>query len=890
MVNEAEKSNLWRRAFSPQGSSHEKARERLRGSLERMREQVAALITTIPADCRELTVHDVTHLDALWEIASVIAGEEFDINPAEAFVLGGAILLHDAGLSAAAYPGGLEQIKKTSTWQDVASAMLRQFDVEPTPESIQAPPSELLDQIKFEVLRELHAQQAERLATSAWPHPGGGQFYLLDDTELRDSFGAAIGRVAHSHHWSVERVATTLLDHVGSGTVLPFEWSLSERKVACVLRCADAGHIDRRRAPTILFAAMQPRGMSRAHWGAQNKINKPTVNGSTLIYSAGQSFKPEDAASWWLAYDLVRLVDKEIRATNALLEELKFTPLLVQRVLGADNPREFSTYVRPEGWRPIDAEIRVSDPVHLAQMLGGHHLYGKDYTVPIRELLQNCADAIRARRALEGRPSSWGKIHVCIESVPGEPDACWLHVDDDGIGMSERVLSGPLVDFGKSIWNSSLLREEFPGLQAKNVQTIGKFGIGFFSVFELGSCVRVVSRQFSAALSDAKVLEFQSLTRRPLIRAAEPSELPQDYSTRISVKIEDRSKTFPNFTIVSIHRGEERNKSLESVLRRMVAMLDVSVEYTNNIDGTNFVHSADIYGVSPESFLGGLMPDIAQEPAGRQRAYFELLAPLEGENGAKHGRAALLMIPASRRRRVLSGKGFVSVGGIVYQSGAGMPVPYIGVVEGQTEEAARRSAQSMVPREVLGLWATRQARLIDPAKFSKDELMTAAHSVILAGGDPGSLPYCFRQNSLVDYRAAVAAIYACREIKVALLLSDFDTEIHSDFDSEISVLSYSELTHEFFDTPMRPEVFVLAESETNIVSQELANSLKQVARAEISLADLSLEPDGSLSVFLDAVSTAWNCEPDLTFEMAQIFDADLYSPQEPGLVLSLKAN
>jgi hypothetical protein len=400
-----------------------------------MRDNVATLITTIPADCKDLTVHDVTHLDALWEMASLIAGPKYALNPAEAFVLGGAILLHDAGLSAAAFRRGLDEIKQTQEWQDLAAAVLRQQDIEPTPKAIQSPPAEVLGQIKFAVLRDLHAQQAERMSSVAWSVPNGEHIYLLDDTELRQAFGGAIGRVAHSHHWDIERVAETLLDNIGAGTVLPADWCVSERKVACLLRCADAAHIDRRRAPTILYAAIRPSGVSDVHWGAQNKINKPAVDGSTLIYSAGQPFKSPDAVSWWLAYDLVRLVDKEIRASNALLEELQFAPFRVQRVLGAESPRALSIHIRPDGWRPIDAEVRVSDPVHLAQTLGGRHLYGQDVLVPFRELLQNSADAIRARRELEERPKSWGNIRVTVEAVPDEPNSCWLHVDDNGIGI-----------------------------------------------------------------------------------------------------------------------------------------------------------------------------------------------------------------------------------------------------------------------------------------------------------------------------------------------------------------------------------------------------------------------------------------------------------------------
>src|SRR3546814_20791640 len=54
-----------------------------------------------------MTVHDVTHLDALWDTASLVADGAVTVNPAEAFVLGARILLHDAAMSLGAYPNGL---------------------------------------------------------------------------------------------------------------------------------------------------------------------------------------------------------------------------------------------------------------------------------------------------------------------------------------------------------------------------------------------------------------------------------------------------------------------------------------------------------------------------------------------------------------------------------------------------------------------------------------------------------------------------------------------------------------------------------------------------------------------------------------------------------------
>ena len=93
--------------------------------------------------------------------------------------------------------------------------------------------------------------------------------------------------------------------------------------------------------------------------------------------------------------------------------------------------------------------------------------------------------------------------------ITNREDGIWLSVEDTGIGMSEAVLTGSLLDFGASFWGSTRMVEEFPGLAAKGMASLGKFGIGFFSVFMLGDHVRVITRRPDRAESDALLLEFQ---------------------------------------------------------------------------------------------------------------------------------------------------------------------------------------------------------------------------------------------------------------------------------------------------------------------------------------------------------------------------------------------
>lgn len=121
---------LWRATLAPQGDGFDAAREILRHSFLSFRARVADLVSTLGSELPNLTVHDITHLDALWRVANEIAGTGYPLNPAEAYVLGGAFLLHDAAHVLAAYPGRLAEIKRTLHWQDFVAQ--RNGGVEPS--------------------------------------------------------------------------------------------------------------------------------------------------------------------------------------------------------------------------------------------------------------------------------------------------------------------------------------------------------------------------------------------------------------------------------------------------------------------------------------------------------------------------------------------------------------------------------------------------------------------------------------------------------------------------------------------------------------------------------------------------------------------------------------
>jgi hypothetical protein len=136
---------LLRQALAPRDPDpHAEPRKRLLDALLQMRERAKMLAGEIHRDLPDYTVHDITHLDALWEMADLIAGPDYPLNPLEAFALGAVFLLHDLGLGLAAWPGGLAELKKGPGWQDALAASVRKhFGRFATREELTSPPPEI---------------------------------------------------------------------------------------------------------------------------------------------------------------------------------------------------------------------------------------------------------------------------------------------------------------------------------------------------------------------------------------------------------------------------------------------------------------------------------------------------------------------------------------------------------------------------------------------------------------------------------------------------------------------------------------------------------------------------------------------------------------------------
>ena len=700
-----QQSPLWKQAFLKQEDGLDTQRNILITAFTDFRKRVSLLIGHIHKDMPSLTVHDITHVDALWWTASEIAGPDYPLNPIEAFVLGGAFLLHDAAHCIAAYPGGIDEIRLLPEWA-CFSAMAKV-----DPDTLNSD-SEQFQFVLFEVLREMHPKKARRMAFLHWSPPGDTTpLYLLSNDELRIAFGDAIGRVAESH-WSAPH-ALEALDQfrVNSPNCLhPAPWTVDILKLAILLRTADAAHIDAQRAPRFLLALVQPGGSSLAHWQFQSRIHEikrdPDESRNDLRVS-GSPFPSEEQDAWWMAYDASRMIDNELRAADRILLDRHRHRLAARSVAFSYSPEAFSRNVPTYGWQPVDTSIKITDIKSMVERFGGEKLYGNNPAAALRELIQNAVDAVHAYRKLGGLSDEEGEIEVAIEDVP---DGHWLSVTDTGIGMSSYVLTEVLLDFGHSLWRSPELRGEWSGLPASGFEAIGQFGIGFFSVFMLGHCVRVVTRRYESKEGENRqwLLEFTAgANKRPILREPIGNERLKRDGTRVSVLISnDKLRELCQKKVQ--WPSEDGMLIFSQVCARQAPAIDINLYFRSSGEARRLaVKANDWQTIEPIELLKRIAPEHYEHAVNDKFGHWKHLSGIYDNTGKIAGRCAIRSSTSSFFLRSDVGVGVVK--GIF----AGTIQGLAGVIFSKPQnDLARKSAIPDVTLSELQRWAEEQKGMI----------------------------------------------------------------------------------------------------------------------------------------------------------------------------------
>ncbi|WP_339205127.1 ATP-binding protein [Paenibacillus sp. FSL R5-0636] len=743
-------SNLWKLTLGKKGKGEDQEPlERLRSAFNTFRANCEVLAADITNDLPYFTVHDITHIDSLWEMAGLIVGDDYPINPAEAFVLGGAILLHDLGLASAAYAEGIDKLQVGKEWDDcLETFLINELKRKPTKQE-RAVPSESVKKNATEFrLRQLHAIHAEKLLTFSWKTVSGKSYKLLNDDILLEHFAEAIGQIAASHWWSIEEVSRKFPPiPIGSSPTLPASWSVDLLKIACIIRCADASHIDSRRAPGLLKAIRKPVGESEKHWGFQEKLARPIVDQELLVYSSTQRFLEKNVDEWWLAYDAIKMIDKELRNVDNLLRNTNKQRFQVKGVLGAESPTRLSTYIKADSWSPVDTTIHISNIPSLVSNLGGEGLYGQNPYIPLRELIQNARDAVVARRKFENKSDSWGNI--LISYGKDIENNYWIEVEDNGIGMTEITLTDILLDFGKSYWSSDLMMREHPGLLSSGFSSVGKFGIGFYSVFMWSSRIEVTTRSVHYNPDETTILYFsKGLGINPIIKKVNPGNGMYEPGTKIKIFL-DKLDIVTSITEYLLHRNAKElsnmNDKLNFICCKLAPALDVDLSYkvfddiiVHNVIKANDWRTLDNTQLILRSL--GFSKEICPKPVlDFVIEHKDFLTEVLDKNGNLIGRVGLVPLEYSYLEKYDYQIACAIITGGIF---AGYMQKSVGIVNGSIINASRNHSVPNLEGRQLKKWVAQQATLYFESSLTEESKNHIAESILSLNGESGKLPIC----------------------------------------------------------------------------------------------------------------------------------------------------
>lgn len=542
-------NQLFTNSFDKTKYNHTELIDRLLSEIKNSENNLKGNLENIRIDFPNLTDHSLVHSQALWNYAQIIIGDNNYLNPFEAYILHMCFLIHDAGMCFSIL-NNRDEIANTELFKDFIALNSEMENLE--------------YEALFYCVRKLHGDFALKIPQIVLR---SGKM-VIEDEQFRDEFSEIIGKISKSHSCDVSYIENELNVYINPTCV---DLQVDCKKLAYILRVCDAAHIDNLRTPLTKNQINEEiKGVSKEHWTFQKKIGFPAVENGLLVYNSNSKFEIHEKKSWWLCYDSLKMLDSELKKADVFFTENNQNGFAVKGVKNIENTLQLGeNNIRTNGWKSIDSKVKVTNPKLLAANVGGKNLYGAIYFA-FREIIQNSMDAINLRKLKEGKYQ--GLIEVTLEKNGSEH---FLIIKDNGIGMSRNIMVNQLLDFGNSYWNSYDFYDEYVGIARLQFKSIGKFGIGFFSIFMLGEYVEVDSVKYGENLSKRHKLVFENgLYENPILSEYESNDIKNDYGTIIKIKLIDN----PYHKVGLIGSLDLKNNNLFDFVKYFIPSIDFELK------------------------------------------------------------------------------------------------------------------------------------------------------------------------------------------------------------------------------------------------------------------------------------------------------------------------
>jgi molecular chaperone HtpG len=351
-----------------------------------------------------------------------------------------------------------------------------------------------------EFLRQHHARLAHEIAIYGFPGIGGREFPVLHESTPR--LAEAIGAAARSHNEEM-RIVAEYLDSRGRGDLRPD--GVAQLYLMGILRIADYFQLHPSRATPLLLHLREPQSpASVAEWQKHQAISSISWDHKDPHAVKVQVSPAHDLRIHLQLGELLADLQRELDSTAAVLSEtyggskLSGLRLELQRV--RTNLHEPELHARLP-FVPEPSHLRSAED--LFRLMVGD-LYGNEPVIAGRELLQNAVDAVRERRrweAVRASPIADDRFRslpadVLVEIEEKEGGEGVLRVVDRGIGMTPATVRESFLTAGATFAPAG---EDSASAEGRiEWMKAGRFGIGVFAAFLLGSEIQVTTRQLNA--------------------------------------------------------------------------------------------------------------------------------------------------------------------------------------------------------------------------------------------------------------------------------------------------------------------------------------------------------------------------------------------------------
>lgn len=336
-------------------------------------------------------------------------------------------------------------------------------------------------------LRPLHSKKPTYEPVVSQLEAARGDLFTCSDRSFRDQLVAICA--SHNENTSILELKDETGQYELDKNYVCSDQRLNMQYCAAVLRLADILDFDAERTPAILFRSLGIEDkklpgfkISLQEWNKQMAVKSIDFKDNEIEVQA-------DSNSPAIGESIKRMcqdIEREIRDTTSFLNN---APKEIADKYKLQVPLIVKPNIKRKGYADINYSIHL-DEKSIMTLLMGENLYERSQ-VALRELIQNSIDACILRTKIDvAAPVPEIKVVLSKDTS----DRVWLKVQDNGIGMDDKVLSNYFFNIGKSYYRSSDFLAYKKKQSIAEFSPISRFGIGILSIFMIADALMVTTQ------------------------------------------------------------------------------------------------------------------------------------------------------------------------------------------------------------------------------------------------------------------------------------------------------------------------------------------------------------------------------------------------------------